>query len=445
MGLLDRLFGKPAPEPQDPPVKFGRYTDTYKKPDQYEAWDKSLKAFEEGNYMESYRTFLQYLRDEGEDNVHFRETEAGIEFELYQGSKKVNGLANLDHVKAESKVASTETMNIGFLRRLIDHNYDLKYSRFALDADNNISIIFDTYTLDCSPYKIYYGLKELAANADKQDDLLLDEFPVLKPVGMGHLKDLPLAEKEIKYEFINEEIRKVFQLMDSGKPDPQQYPGANAYLLLHLCYKLDFLAKPEGHMMEVLERIHRQYFSKDERNTIQKTHLLRKEFQKLLDRPKEDFFKEMYQVPATFGITSPVNHEKVVTVIDGELQHMDWYAENNFPEVALAIPGYIVGFCLFNYAVPKPDWDLFLLYYKITESAYFNKLGFSNSYYDPETKVFDKKAIGRAIRHIVDSQADTYPKLQAQTGSLDFSDLPAFAKSYLHMIRVMDMTKAERG
>ena len=232
--------------------------------------------------------------------------------------------------------------------------------------------------------------------------------------------------------------------MDSGKPDPQQYPGANAYLLLHLCYKLDFLAKPEGHMMEVLERIHRQYFSKDERNTIQKTHLLRKEFQKLLDRPKEDFFKEMYQVPATFGITSPVNHEKVVTVIDGELQHMDWYAENNFPEVALAIPGYIVGFCLFNYAVPKPDWDLFLLYYKITESAYFNKLGFSNSYYDPETKVFDKKAIGRAIRHIVDSQADTYPKLQAQTGSLDFSDLPAFAKSYLHMIRVMDMTKAER-
>ncbi len=45
---------------------------------------------------------------------------------------------------------------------------------------------------------------------------------------------------------------------------------------------------------------------------------------------------------------------------------------------------------------------------------------------------------------LADLVADTYPKLQAQTGSLDFSDLPAFAKSYLHMIRVMDMTKAER-
>ncbi|MCB9283642.1 MAG: hypothetical protein H6563_06155 [Lewinellaceae bacterium] len=443
MQLLDRLFGKGEAEKPDPPVKFGRYTDSYKRPEQQQAWEKSLQSFEQGEYMESYRAFFQYLRDEREDNVKFRETPEGIEFELFQGSKKVVGVADLKHVKAEARVAQTQSMNIGFLRRLIDQNYDLKYSRFALDPNNNISIIFDTYSLDGSPYKIYYGLKEMATNADKQDDLLVDEFATLESIDTGHLKDLPEEEKNSKYQYIQDEIKKVFANLDSGKPDPQQYPGALAYQLLYLCYKLDFLTKPEGHMMEVLERIHRLYFSKDDRNTIQKTHLLRKEFQKLLDRPREDFYKEMYQVPSTFGIISPVNHDKVVTFIDGELHNMDWYLENNFTDVALAIPGYIVGFCLFNYAIPQPDWDLFLLYFKVVESDYFRQLGFQTTYYDASTQTFNKKAIIKAIRHIEEKYFNLYPKLQARTRQLDFSSLPAFAKSYLWMVRNMDVTKKE--
>ena len=443
MRILDRLFGKGEAEKPDPPIKFGRYTDSYKRPEQQQAWEKALQSFEQGEYMESYRAFFHYLRDEKEDNVKFRETPDGIEFELVQGSKKVVGIADLNHVKAEAKVARTQSMNIGFLRRLIDQNYDLKYSRFALDPENNISVIFDTYSLDGSPYKIYYGLKEMATNADKQDDLLIDEFAVLKSIETGHLIDLPEEEKATKYQYIQEEIKKVFASLDSGKPDPQQYPGALAYQLLYLCYKLDFLTQPEGHMMEMLERIHRLYFSKDDRNTIQKAHLLRKEFQKLLDRPKEDFFKEMYLVPSTFGITSPVNHDKVVTFIDGELHNMEWYMENNYPEVALAIPGYIVGFCLFNYAVPQPDWELFLLYFQIMESGYFRQLGFQTVYYDASTQTFNKKAIIKAIRHVEEKYFPMYPKLQARTRQLDFSNLPAFAKSYLWMVRNMDVNKSE--
>ncbi|MBK7409094.1 MAG: hypothetical protein IPJ40_14160 [Saprospirales bacterium] len=298
MGILDRLFGKDEADKSGPSIKFGRYTDSYKQPDQYKAWDKSLQAFEQGDYMESYRTFFSYLRDEELDNVRFRETADGIEFELFQGSKKVMGIANLEHLKAEAKVAKTQSMNIGFLRRLIDHNYDLKYSRFALDKENNISIVFDTYSLDGSPYKIYYGLKEMAANADKQDDLLLDEFAVLQSIETDHLKDLPEGEKEAKYQYIQQEIQRVFASLDSGKPDPQQFPGAMVYQLLHLCYKLDFLTKPEGHMMEVLERIHRLYFSKDERNTLQKAHLLRKEFQKTVRPAQRRFFQG--NVPGAF-------------------------------------------------------------------------------------------------------------------------------------------------
>lgn len=443
MSLLEKLFGKRDAENHNPPVRFGRYSDSYKQPEQYAFWEKSLQAFERQEYMESYRSFFQYLKDEREGNVVFEEKENRIEFTLFQGSNKVMGFADPEHFKAEARVARTESMNIGFLRRLVDQNYELKYARFALDPENNISIVFDTYSLDASPYKIYYGLKELATNADKQDDLLLDEFSALKPLETEHLRDLPEAEKEVKYQYIQAEIKKVFAMLDAGKPDPKQYPGSIAYMLLYLCYKLDFLTKPEGHMMEVLERIHRLFFAKDDKNAIQKSHLLRKEFQKLLDRSKEDFFKEMYQAPATFGITAPVNHDKVVAFIDGELMNMDWYAENNFQDVAMAVPGYIVGFCLFNYAVPQPVRDLFLLYFQVVESDYFRDLGFSPAYYDTATGQFDKKAIVRAIRQVEDRYEKTYPDMNSPTGQLEYDNLPAFAKSFLLMVRQTYVVKAE--
>lgn len=445
MSLFTRLFRKRNAEDDNPPIRFGRYTDSYKLPEQYEYWEQSLKAFEREEYMASYLTFFKYLQDEGEGNVQFQETENGIEFVLYQGSNKVTGIADLQHFKAEAKVARTEAMNIGFLRRLIDQNYDLKYARFALDPNDDIAIVFDTYSLDASPYKVYYGLKELATNADKQDDLLLDEFTSLHSLETEHLRDLPLAEKEVKYQYIQAEIQKVFAQLDSGKPDPLQYPGAGPYLLLNLCYKLDFLTKPEGRMMEMLERIHRLFFAKDDRNTLQKSNLLRKEFQKLLDRPKDEFFKEMYQAPATFGITTPVTHDKLVTFIDGELGNMDWYAQNGHHDIAMAVPGYIAGFCLFNYALPKPDWDLLLLYFQVTESEYFRQLGFKPVLYDTTTGEFDKKAIIREIREIAEEHEDAYPKMHPPTGMLDFSSQTAFARSFLLMMRNTTVVKAERN
>ena len=113
-------------------------------------------------------------------------------------------------------------------------------------------------------------------------------------------------------------------------------------------------------MMETLERIHRLYFAKTDKNIAQKNRVLRKEFQKILDRSKEEAFKEMYRVNCTFGITVPVNHDRVKSFINGELHNMDWYQEHGYDDIALAIPGYIVGYCLFYYSVPKPIEIIFI-------------------------------------------------------------------------------------
>jgi hypothetical protein len=329
------------------------------------------------------------------------------------------------------------------MRRLIEQNFELKYSRFALDRDQNITIVFDTSSLDGSPYKLYYALKELATRADKHDDLLLDEFRNLQAVETDHLETLPQQEKEVKHQFLVNEVQNVLREIDNGKLDKDQYPGGIAYILLSAIYKLDFLVVPEGYMMEMLERIHREYFNQDGKTTIQKNQALCKELRKLLQRPSNDFYKEMYRVKSTFGITTPVNHDRIVSFIDNNLNNMDWYKENGYEVIALSIPSYIVGYCLFNYAVPRATRDFFLLYFQVIERDYFNDLGFTLKFWDTNNKRLNKKGIKKGIDKVVDKNKAQFNKIDPILSTLEFDSVTSFAKSYLLMVRNLDMTKVE--
>ena len=443
MKFLDRIFGTNQKEEHQPSIAFGRYTDTYKTSAHYDAWDRSLINFENEAYLQAYLAFFEYLKDHNEKNVNFWEEKGKIHFEFFQGSKKITGIADMRKVKAEAKIAKTKALNTAFLQRLLNQNFDLKYSRYALDPENNIIIKFDSSNLDGSPYKMYYALKEVATSADKQDDLLLDEFGVLEPVDTGHLRPLPEHEKKIKYNYIIHEIKSILHELDHGKLDVEEYPGGIAYLFLNTSLKLDYLTRPEGFMMELLERLHRLYFAKDNKSTSQKIKMIRSELEQLLERPREDFFKEMYQVTSTFGITSPVNHDRVKGFINGELENMEWYYENGYHNIALSVPGYIVGYCLFNYAIPKPDRDFFHLYYQVTECEYFKQLGFTSDFYDLNSGIFNRKKIKQAIRRIVKTNEMSYPKLSPDIGVLNFQNLPLFSKSFLIMVRNLNMIKAD--
>ena len=330
-------------------------------------------------------------------------------------------------------------LNIAFLHRLITQNFNLEYSRFALNEDNCIVIVFDSFLLDGSPYKFYYALRELAINADKQDDLLLDEFEGLQAIESNHLSDLPKSEKEEKYHFINSSIKKAISVIEKGGAKIQQYPGGITYLLLDLVYRLDFLTKPEGFMTETLERINRQYFANDHKSIEEKNEVIKKELIALLNRPAEDFYKEMYRVRTTFGITKPISVQRIRGIIEGELIHMDWYNENGFKEISMSIPGYIVGNCLFNYAVPKAVFELFRLYYEIMEPAYFQKLGFSNMYFSKGGEKPNPKEIKNAIKEIVQKTKHIYFEFTPKTSLLDFTSKFAFAKSFLIMIKELEL------
>ncbi|MEO1257163.1 MAG: hypothetical protein AAFZ15_00140 [Bacteroidota bacterium] len=435
MSLFDRIFGNGKPI-EEPDIRFGRYTDVYHTAEQDMAFDRAVQFFEDEQYIESYQSFFEYLKNEDEGNVKFWKENETLQFELYQGSKKIMGYADHKKLYAKAKVAKAKSLQASFMRRLLEKNFELKYSRFALTPEHEISIVFDTYSTDGSPFKLYAALKELATQADKQDDILLDEFDSLEQADLHVRRELPEWEKEVKYQYIVEQIKSAFDEIDNGKLNTNKYPIAVTYLLLFLCYKLDYLIKPEGYMMEALERIHRVAYEKDGKNAAQKNQGLRKEFQKLLDRPKELFFKEMYEVSATFGITAPVDHQKVVLAIDQELANAKWYREHGYDRIALAIPGFIASRCLFYFAMPKPDKAYFHLLLQTIESDYFKKLGFEAFY---ENDRLNERLIKRRIREITDKHVDQYPGLAPDLKRLNFKSLAAFAESFCYMVKGLEI------
>jgi hypothetical protein len=444
MGIFNRIFKSGESNTDQPNIRFGRYSDAYKPDYKYDEWDKSMDLFEEGKYDESFANFFEYLTDESQDNVKTWKAEDGLHFEVLQGSKLIKGLIGDQMIKAEAKVAHADELSIGFLRRMMELNFSLKYSRFALDTDDNLTLIFDSYLLDGSPYKMYYALKEMAVSADKQDDLLIGEFEMLKPINTGHLLPIPDEQKEIKVAFIRARVARVFKEIDGSKLNSEQYAGGVGYLLLDLAYRIDYLVRPEGALTEALERIHRIYFTNDNKSSAQKNRAVRKEFEKILERSDEDLKSEMYLVSSSFGITSPSSHEQLVAFIDSELKNMDWYIENRHLEMALAFPGYIAGYGLFNYAFQAPAKELLHLYYRITEPKYFKDLGYTPEYYYPESETLDKRAIVKTIEAWRERHKAKFPKLKPETKLLQVETMTLFAKSYFKMIRGLDMTKAER-
>lgn len=443
MDFLNRLFGQSS-APKQPDIPFGRFSDAYKSDVQQEAFDRSLELFEKGEYLAAYRDFFLYLADEEAQtpNVTWQETDGILTFELWQGSQRIMGQVTEQKINAESRVARAHDLSVGFMRRLMEANFNLKFSRFALDTDNNLCIVFDTRTVDGSPLKVLHALRELAIHADKQDDLLLGEFAqVLSPAHERDFGEIPLEEKQVKYQYIQQSIHAAFAELDKAVPDPNTYPGSYAYLLLSLAFRLDYLIKPEGFMMDLLERVYTIYFAKNNLTAQVKLQQMRREFQTLLERSKEDLYGEMYRTRSTFGANPAIPHGTLASFINGELANMEWPLQQGYEALALAVPQYIAGFTAFHQAPPKPDQMYLHLFFQISEADFFRQLGFTIPFTDAEGRL-QKAEILKEIKRIADKNRLQFTRIRPDFSLLNFGSQVLFCKTYLQMIQGLDLVKS---
>lgn len=428
--MLDRLFGRSKKKNESEAasaVVFGRYSDNNKSVAQTARWTDADNLFKEKKYFESLDAFFEYLKDDAEQNTLYERNDETGKFEIFQGSKIVKGMFNRDELKAEVTLAGMLQPSVPVMRRLLESNFSLYYSRFALD-DGRLCMHFDSDTNTASPSKLYYGLKELATKADKQDDLLVQEFSSLQAVDNEHVAAIPLAEKEVKYRYFQSWIQQTLDTIASV--DADKFSGGNAYLLLALIFRIDFLIAPEGKLLSDLEKINGIYFKKDERQTIEKNQDMVDAFKKLQSLSKEDVMNSLIKSKHTFSIVSPQQYKVIADSINGANTNMKWYVDNNYPFFATQINEYGISYCQYSYSIPRVITEFFHLYMMINYADYFTDLGFGNPYFNAKEKRFSQQAILDKIATIQGRWREKFPLLEIKTQNLRFDNLINFNTSF---------------
>jgi hypothetical protein len=425
--MFDKLFGRGKKKPDQPDISFGRYSDNNKTVEKVRRWTDADNLFKQASYYESIEAFFDYLADDKIGNVILNRNNESGTFQLFQGSKIVRGEFDREALKAEITLAKMPQASVPVMRRLLDMNFNLYYSRYALDNDR-LCMRFDSDIKAANPNKLYYGLKELAIKADKLDDLLVQEFAALQTVDTEHIVGLPDAEKEVKYNFMLTWIKETLDY--ASTLDADKFSGGIAYLLLALAFRIDFLICPDGKLLNELEKIVEIYYRKDEKGTMDRNQGMIEGYRKLLGKSKEEVFPYLFRSKHTFAIVVPQHHQTVVDAINAAAQNVVWYRDNNYPQIANNVMEYALTFSQYSYSLPKPLSDLILLFMQVNYRAYFDALGFSVPYFDAQNNQFNPEAIRERIEEIIEAWKPKYPNLQFKIESLKFNNLVTFNGSF---------------
>ncbi|HVG41225.1 MAG TPA: hypothetical protein VM888_06405 [Chitinophagaceae bacterium] len=438
--MLDKIFSrgkKKEEEPQVlPDIHFGRYSDNNKSVEKLERWNEAEALFKEKKYHESIAAFFDYLRDEEVDNVLLQKTEKGSNFQIYQGSKIIKGSYNAEWLEAEVALASMPVLIMPVMRRLLEMNFSLYYTHYALKGDD-LCMLFDSDIETANPSKLYYGLKELSIKADKQDDLLVQDFTALISINTEHVTQIPVEEKEVKYKFFQEWIKETLALIQTI--DADKYAGGVAYVLLALAYRIDFLIVPEGKLLSALEKIVQVYFKKDDRPLSEKNAEMIEGFKKLQEKEKEEFFQYLFRSRYTFSIVNPQNYKTVSDAIYNANQNIGWYKDNKHPEIAAKISEYGIAYCQYTYSLPRPVTEFFLLFTMFNYPEYFDALGFKTGYYSIEKKEFNKEAIIAATEAIQQKWLPKYSGMKFNTENLKFKDKTTLNESFTSEVEALNL------
>ena len=421
---------------EEPHIHFGRYSDNNKPVEKVARWNEADTLFKEKKWHQSIAAFFDYLCDDDVNNVQHKATGTSGTFELYQGSKIIKGHYNEKTLQAEVALATMVQPSVPVMRRLLEMNFTLYYTRYALHGDNLV-MLFDSSIETANPSKLYYGLKELATKADKQDDLLVQDFASLITIDTEHIQEMPKSEKEIKFRYFKKWIRETLDLVNSVEAD--KFSGGIAYLLLALAYRIDFLIVPEGKLLLALEKIVDIYFRKDDRPVAEKNGEMLEEFQKLLDKKEEDVFPNLFRSRYTFSIVTPQNYKTIADAIYNANQNIAWYKENKHPEIAAQISEYGIAYCQYSYSLPRPVTELFLLFMMVNYPDYFEDLGYKTKYYNRQAGEFNKETITTAIEAAQQRWQQKYPEFKIKTDKLRFDSMLAFNQTFTSEIENLNL------
>jgi hypothetical protein len=427
----------------DTQILFGHYSDNNKSLTRAAKWHEAEAQFADKKYVSCVELFLQYLTDDAVKNVSYQREGNNIKFEIIQGSKKIIGTCDTMGITAYCKLAKTNNNSLAIMRKLLEINFALNFCRYAL-KDNIIYITIDAALDTCNPNKLYYGLRELALEADKQDDLLMADFDNVETIDADHAIIASQQEQDVKYKYFKLWIEEA--LVCTADLNQDTFSGGISFVQLNLLQKLDYLLSPQGKLLYQIDKISAHYWNNSEDKPITEINSnIREKLEKLLLWPKEYIVKNFYQAPATYCRVAPPDIAKVQEIMLNSLNNVLYYKDNNYTAIALNVLQYPCTNAAYVNSMPAPYIEYFALFMRINYFDYYTELGFKKIYYNATKNSFQIAAIKKTVDEITMRHVEKYPYLRFNTDALTYKNLVEFDLKYLQILQKLNFTIADKN
>ncbi|MBE0498224.1 MAG: hypothetical protein IBX43_03170 [Campylobacterales bacterium] len=436
MFFWSSLFGSDAASEH---FHFGRFISYKKSSLQQAQYQESKKAFSEQRCIEGYEHYFNYLcfYDAAQEctNISYSKDENTLNFKLIQGSAIIQGSITQRRMSAHVNIALMPKENISVMRRLLEKNFLYTYSSFFLDEDTlKVKICFDNISL--SPQKVFFPLRELAINADREKELILDEFNDLEPLELDHIEVMDTHLKETKLRFFREWIDKTEQkvlLLPT-----QEQSGAIAFVWINLLFKIDYFVTPRGKLGYDIYEALQAYYLDDGKHIEEKNDALQKAVEKLKELDTSRLSKNLYCVKETFDIFNSEGLEEVHAFIEETLAKAVWYKEHRYEEIILPIYEYLGQYMLYNYGMNPCLRELVQLNVRLHNTDFYSALGIESLYKNDKLR---SKKISSLIRQSIHAYNEQYPYLHDFSPELNFSTNEKFHHSFFLALKNLNFSE----
>ena len=424
----------PPKEENKKVYNFGRFLAEKKTTEQHLFYQESKKAFSQQRYLDGYEYYFKYLNS-NKDNITFQKDENVLKFKLIQGSCIIRGDITQTRLSAKVNLAHVVKSNMAVMRRLLEKNYMYTYSSYYLEDEMIKSKIYcDNISL--SPQKVFFPLRELSINSDKEKELLLDEFNDLEAVELDHIEIMDINLKNTKLRFFREWIDKTEQ--NVALMPTQEQSGAIAFVWLSLLLKIDYFVTPRGKLgYEMYEAIS-EYYLDDNKLVEEKNDALHKAVIKLKELETSKLSKSLYEVTQTFDIFNDNNFDEISNFIDETLSKAIWYKEHRYEEIMLSIYEYLGLYILYNFGLNECLRELTQLNIQLHNSDFYKALGLEDLY---EKEDLNKKKITNNINKIIQTYEKKYPHLESFDDMLNYETLEKFHHSYFSCLKNLNFSE----
>ena len=160
---------------------------------------------------------------------------------------------------------------------------------------------------------------------------------------------------------------------------------------------------------------------------------------KLLDITREEFAASVYHSKGTFAVAAPGTGDKIKENFVNANKDAQWYIDNKYPDLALVLNEYGPVYNQWSFSMPKVMTDLCSIYMAVMHADYFKALGLQSPFYHPDTKVFEKETINRAVDAALAKWPDKYVDLKWDNSKIKWEGLYEFGISFTDQIANLNL------